>query len=335
MTNETQTKKVAVVILNWNGKKLLSQFLPSVVEHSENAAIYVVDNASTDDSVFLLQTQFPKVKIIQNKNNLGYAAGYNEALKTVNEPYWVLLNSDVEVTQDWLLPIVHLFENQAEAAIIQPKILDFHNKNQFEYAGAAGGFIDQFGYPFCRGRIFDHVEKDAGQYNDTRQIFWASGACFCIRKEVFQKLNGFDAHFFAYQEEIDLCWRAFNQNYKVMYCGASTVFHVGGGTFQQDNPQKTFFNFRNNLLMLVKNLPKASLFKIILFRLVLDGLAGIRFLMKGQLPHFYAILRAHFSFYQLLKITYSKRSQNINKNYYHQKSIVSQYFLKNINVFKD
>ena len=330
-----QNKKVAVVILNWNGAKLLSQFLPSVVQNSEEAQIYVVDNASTDESVFILQTQFPDIKIIQNRNNLGYAGGYNQALKNVKEPYFVLLNSDVEVTKNWLLPLINLFENNSDVAIIQPKILDFNNKNQFEYAGAGGGFMDELGYPFCRGRIFDSLEQDLGQYNDTRTIFWASGACFCIRKNVFDQLNGFDTSFFAYQEEIDLCWRAFNQHLKVMYCGLSTVFHVGGGTFKQDNPRKTYLNFRNNLLMLVKNLPKGQLFKIIFTRLILDGLAGIRLLFKGQLLHFIAILNAHFSFYAMLKQSYGQRIKNPRKKYFHQKSIVSQYFLKNIKIFQD
>ncbi|MEO8773952.1 MAG: glycosyltransferase family 2 protein, partial [Gelidibacter sp.] len=206
-------EKIAIVILNWNGKALLEQFLPSVIMHSEEAVIYVADNASTDDSVEFVASHYPTVKIIQNKENGGYAKGYNEALKHVDESIYCLLNSDVEVTENWLKPIAILFKTEAETSIIQPKILDYKNKDYFEYAGAAGGFIDKFGYPFCRGRIFDTLEKDRGQYNDTSQIFWASGACFFIRKSVFENLDGFDESFFAHMEEIDLCWRAYNTDY--------------------------------------------------------------------------------------------------------------------------
>ncbi|EAZ94525.1 b-glycosyltransferase, glycosyltransferase family 2 protein [Flavobacteria bacterium BAL38] len=328
-------KKIAVVILNWNGAKLLEQFLPSVIAFSNEATIYVADNASTDDSIEVIQNQFPLVKIIQNTDNFGFAKGYNEAFKFVEEEYYALVNSDIEVTENWLAPILNIFETQAETAIIQPKLLDFKKKSHFEYAGGAGGFIDQFGYPFCRGRIFDTVEEDKNQYDDEIDIFWATGACFFIRKEVYRKLNGFDDDFFAHQEEIDLCWRAFNLGYKAKYTSKSIVYHVGGATLNEGNPRKTFLNFRNSLLMLTKNLPKNQLFSIIFSRLCLDGLAGIQFILKGKFKHFWAIIKAHFAFYSLVNQFYKKRANNQNEKYYKIKSIVYRYFIKNGKVFAD
>lgn len=327
-------KKIAVVILNWNGASLLSQFLPSVLKYSEEATIYVADNASTDTSISLLKAQFPNVKIIQNEGNYGFAQGYNVALQQVEEPYYALVNSDIEVTENWLKPILTIFDNQKEVSIIQPKLLDFKNKDYFEYAGAAGGFIDQFGYPFCRGRLFNTIEKDVQQYDDERTIFWASGACFFIRKVVFRELNGFDGDFFAHQEEIDLCWRANNLGYKVKYTPLSVVYHVGGATLNNSNPKKTFLNFRNSLLMLLKNLPKKQLFPILFARLVLDGIAGLQFLIQGKFKHFFAILKAHFHFYHLISINLRKRGVVQSKKYFHTKSIVYLYFVKNIKVFK-
>jgi GT2 family glycosyltransferase len=326
-------KKIAVVILNWNGEKLLKQFLPSVISFSSEAKIYVADNASTDNSLEVIKNQFPSVTIIQNDANYGFAKGYNVALQNIEEKYLCLLNSDVEVTQNWLTPILSLFENNPEVGIIQPKILDYKNKAYFEYAGAAGGFIDKFGYPFCRGRIFDNVEKDNGQYDDEQTIFWASGACFFIRKDIFNQLNGFDDDFFAHQEEIDLCWRAINGGYKIKYTSKSVVFHVGGATLNEGNPRKTFLNFRNSLLMLLKNLPKKELFSIIFSRLCMDGLAGIQFVFKGKFKHSFAIIKAHFSFYSLINKTLKKRTSLQLKNYYYTKSIVYQYFVKNGKVF--
>ena len=326
--------KIAVVILNWNGMKLLEQFLPSVITNSAEATIYIADNASTDDSVSFVKENFPSVQIIQNGRNFGFAKGYNESLKNIKEPYLALVNSDIEVTKNWLKPILETFENDPQTAIIQPKILDFKNKTHFEYAGAAGGFIDQYGYPFCRGRIFETLEKDNGQYDDTIDIFWASGACFFIRNKVFQQLNGFDADFFAHQEEIDLCWRAFNSNYVIKYNGMSTVYHVGGATLNEGNPQKTFLNFRNSLLMLTKNLPKKSLFKILFLRLVLDGIAGIRLLSQGKPMHLIAILKAHFAFYSLFCKNYKKREKFQSKKYYKTKSIVYSYYIDNVKVFE-
>jgi len=319
--------KTAVVILNWNGAKLLQQFLPSVIQFSENATIYVADNASSDTSIEVLKSEFPSIKIIENAGNYGFANGYNEALKEVEEPYYAIVNSDIEVTKNWLQPIQAIFDNQPKTAIIQPKILDFKKKTHFEYAGAAGGFIDKFGYAFCKGRIFETLEEDSGQYDTETEIFWATGACFFIRKEVFRILNGFDSDFFAHQEEIDLCWRANNLGYIVKYCPNSVVFHIGGATLNKANPKKTFLNFRNSLLMLTKNLPKNKLVPIIFVRLILDGIAGIKFLFQGKISHVFAILKAHFHFYHLLRRNLKKRNQTQKTDYYYKKSIVWSYFV--------
>lgn len=326
-------KKIAVVILNWNGLKLLEEFLPSIVRFSAEATIYVADNASTDDSISFVKSAFPSIKIIQNTSNFGFAKGYNEALKFVEEDFYALVNSDIEVTENWLTPILEIFENQPETAIIQPKILDYKNKEMFEYAGAGGGFIDKYGFPFCRGRIFQSLEKDESQYNDEIEIFWASGACFFIRKEIFRKLNGFDEDFFAHQEEIDLCWRAFNLNYKVKYTGKSTVYHVGGATLKESNPHKTFLNFRNSLWMLTKNLPKKKLFPILFLRLSLDGQAGIHFAIQGKFTHLWAVLKSHFYFYLYLFKFLKKRESNQYANYYKVNSIVYYHFIKKGKVF--
>ena len=327
--------KIAVVILNWNGAKLLAQFLPSIVAYSKEATIYVADNASTDSSLKIVKEQFPTIKIIENDVNYGFAKGYNEALKMVEEEYYALVNSDIEVTENWLEPIITLFEKEKEIGIIQPKILDFKRKEFFEYAGAAGGFIDKYGYPFCRGRVFETLEKDTNQYDNETELFWASGACFFIRKDVFRKLNGFDEDFFAHQEEIDLCWRAFNLNYKTKYTFKSTVYHVGGATLKEGNPRKTFLNFRNSLLMLTKNLPKNNLISVLFTRMILDGIAGFQFILKGKFGHFLAILKAHFSFYGLIFKMLKKRNGLEKQNYYYTKSIVYNYFVKNGKVFEN
>jgi GT2 family glycosyltransferase len=326
-------KSIAVVILNWNGKQLLEQFLPFVIRYSDGAAIYVADNASTDDSVTFVASAFPEVKIIRNSKNYGFAKGYNECLKEVEEDIYVLLNSDVEVTENWLEPLLGLFETDEEIAIAQPKILDYYNRSHFEYAGAAGGFIDKYGFPFCRGRIFETIEQDMGQYDDDTDIFWASGACFFIRKKVFWELGGFDEDFFAHQEEIDLCWRAFNTNYKVRYCGKSHIFHMGGATLATSNPRKTYLNFRNSLWMMVKNVPAKQAFATFFVRLAFDGAAAFRFLTQGKLNHIWAILKAHYYFY--LKIFYfiNKRQSKQYKNYYKIKSIVWRYYAKNGKLF--
>lgn len=327
-------KKIAVVILNWNGAKLLEQFLPSVVAYSDEAKIYVADNASTDNSLEIIRSKFPQITIIKNDSNYGFAKGYNVALQQVEEDYYALVNSDIEVTPNWLSPILSIFDNEPNIGIIQPKILDIKNKAYFEYAGAAGGYIDQFGYPFCRGRIFDTIEKDQGQYNDDIEIFWASGACLFIRKDVYRALNGFDDDFFAHQEEIDLCWRAFNLGFKAKYTSKSVVYHVGGATLNEGHPRKTFLNFRNSLLMLTKNLPERKLFFLLFIRLCLDGLAGIQFILKGKFKHCWAIIKAHFAFYSLINKILKKRTGNKADNYYHCKSIVYQYFVKNGKVFE-
>ena len=262
--------KIAIVILNWNGKKLLEQFLPSVVNFSANVAeIYVADNASTDSSIAYVKEFFPSVKVIENAVNGGYAKGYNDALQAVNADVFCLLNSDIEVTENWLPPIISEFEKDENTAIIQPKLLDYKDKTKFEYAGAAGGFVDLYGYPYCRGRVFNDLEKDTNQFNDIKEIFWASGACLFIRASIYSKLGGLDEDYFAHQEEIDLCWRTQNIGYKVKYVGTSTVYHVGGATLQETNPHKTYLNFRNSLLNVVKNVPKKWFLFVIFSRLIL------------------------------------------------------------------
>ncbi len=326
--------KIAIVILNWNGTRLLEQFLPSILFYSKDTTIYLADNASTDNSIAFVKEHFPNIKIIENKTNYGFAKGYNEALQSVEEDIYVLVNSDIEVTENWLKPILTAFEEDQKTAIIQPKILDYKSKNYFEYAGAAGGFIDQYGYPFCRGRIFDTVEKDLGQYDTSIEISWATGACFFIRKDVFRELNGFDPDFFAHQEEIDLCWRALNKGHKIKYIWNSTVYHVGGATLQLGNPKKTYLNFRNSLLMLTKNLPKSSLYRILLVRMVLDGVAGLQFISKGKFSHFFAILKAHGSFYRMFLAHYKKRGNTQQVVYYKLKSIVYQYYIDGRKTFK-
>ena len=320
-------KKIAVVILNWNGTKLLEEFLPSIVRFSPQATVYVADNASSDDSVSFIRTTFPSVKIIQNTENFGFAKVYNEALKYIEEEYYALVNSDIEVTENWLSPILEIFENDSETSIIQPKILDYKNKSMFEYAGAGGGFIDKHGFPFCRGRIFQSIEQDLGQYDDTCAIFWASGACFFIRKEAYRNLNGFDEDFFAHQEEIDLCWRAFNLNYKIKYCGKSTVYHVGGGTLKKENPEKTYLNFRNNLSMMLKNLPLSKVFLILFFRLHLDGYAAFYLAYKNGWRFLWAVLKAHVYFYLQLPGSIKRRQKQQIDPYYQTKWLMFKHFL--------
>ncbi|MEZ4969854.1 MAG: glycosyltransferase family 2 protein [Flavobacteriaceae bacterium] len=328
--------RIAVVILNWNGEALLEKFLPSVTEFSDQADIYVADNASTDGSVAFLKRKYPKIGILQNSCNGGYAKGYNDALPHIDADIYCLLNSDVEVSKGWLDPIIKEFENNPSASIVQPKILDYKNKTHFEYAGAAGGFIDKFGYPFCRGRIFNELEADKGQYNDVKEIFWATGACMFIKKEVFLELNGFDEDYFAHQEEIDLCWRAKNKGHHVFYVGASEVYHLGGSTLSSMNPQKTFLNFRNSLYSLVKNLPGQKIFPRVLLRLVLDGLAGLNFIFQGRFRHSLAIMQAHFSFYKNFRSIYKKREKTyFMANYYTLKSIVWAYYINHIKFFNN
>lgn len=318
---------IAVVILNWNGVQLLEQFLPSIIAFSPEATIYVADNASTDESISFVEKHYPTIKIVKNTDNFGFAQGYNEALKHIDAEIYALVNSDIEVTANWLSTIIDTFKNEPQTAIVQPKILDFKNKKYFEYAGAAGGYIDKFGYPYCRGRLFETVEEDKGQYDDEREIFWASGACFFIRSYVYKELHGFDDDFFAHQEEIDLCWRAINKGYSIKYNYKSVVYHVGGATLKQGNPKKTYLNFRNSLLMLTKNVPKESLYAVLFSRMILDGIAGLQFIFQGKFSHFSAILKAHYSFYNLFSRTYKKRGSFQTKKYYNIKSIVYQYYV--------
>jgi len=308
--------KIAVVILNWNGQKLLEQFLPSVIQHSQDADIYVADNASTDESVSFLESNFPQIKIIKNQTNGGYAKGYNDALKHIEAEVFCLLNSDIEVTSNWLAAIHSEFKTSPTTAIIQPKILDYKKKSYFEYAGAGGGFIDKYGYAYCRGRIFNTIEKDENQYDDSIPIFWASGACFFIKKSTFEALHGFDESYFAHFEEIDLCWRAFNAGFITKYIGSSTVYHVGGATLNAINPKKTYLNFRNSLFTITKN-AHGFLFGIIFLRLILDGIAGLKFLFNLKLSHFTAVLKAHFNFYRNLpRLLKQRKALPKKKNYY-------------------
>lgn len=321
------SKKIAVAILNWNGKAWLEQFLPSVVQFSQNAEIYVIDNLSTDDSIDYLRTHFPSVHIIKNNQNLGFAGGYNEGLKHIEAEYYCLLNSDVEVSENWIEPVLELFETNSEISAVQPKILSFNNKNFFEFAGAAGGLIDNLGYPYCRGRVFDDLEEDKGQYNDETEIFWASGCCFFIRSKDFWEQKGFDERFFAHQEEIDLCWRLINSGKKIFYTGKSKVYHVGGGTLHKQSPQKTYLNIRNNLSMMLKNLPFPTLIGLIFFRLCLDGLAGVYFGFKNGFPHLWAVARAHFGFYAQLSGTWKLRQKHQKDHFYQSKWLIFKHFL--------
>ncbi|APQ18702.1 glycosyltransferase family 2 protein [Maribacter hydrothermalis] len=326
--------KIAVVILNWNGEVLLERYLPYVVKYSVDADIYVADNASTDSSIDYITKNHPSVKIIKNTENGGFAKGYNDALVNVDADIFCLLNSDVKVTSNWLVPIIEAFNRIPDAAIIQPKILDLLKKDHFEYAGAAGGFIDQLGYPFCRGRVFQTLERDNGQYNDIKEIFWATGACMFVKKNVFEELNGFDSDYFAHQEEVDFCWRAKNHGYKIMYVGTSTVYHLGGSTLSNMNPKKTYLNFRNSLFSITKNLPRRKAFTIIFLRLLLDGIAAIRFLFQLRFKHFFAIFRAHLSFYRQFRKMYKKREKTqFIRKYYATKSIVWSYFVNRISNF--
>lgn len=328
--------KLAIVILNWNGLTLLERYLPSVLEHSKGADVYVADNGSTDDSIVYVKEKHPEVKLILNPENWGFAKGYNEALKAVDADIFCLLNSDVEVTSGWLEPIMKFFEENEEASIVQPKILDLLKRDKFEYAGAAGGFIDQLGYPFCRGRIFQSLEIDEGQYNKATEIFWATGACMFIRREVFEILGGFDEDYFAHQEEVDLCWRAHNRGYKVFYVPEAKVFHLGGSTLSNMNPKKTYLNFRNSLFSITKNLPRKVAFLIILCRLFLDGIAALRFVFQLKFRHCFAILRAHLSFYRHFRIMYRKREKTVFvSKYYATKSIVWSYYVNQIRKFSD
>jgi GT2 family glycosyltransferase len=331
--------KVAVVILNYNTREFLEKFLPYVVTTDyENLEIVVADNASTDTSVQFVRFKYPWITVIQLDQNYGFTGGYNRALAQVQADYYVLLNSDVEVDRHWIKPMVEMVKANPKIAAIQPKLLAYHDRSAFEYAGAAGGFIDKYGFPFCRGRIFDSLEKDNGQYQDARKVFWASGAALFVHAPTYHAIGGLDEDFFAHMEEIDLCWRLQNSGHEVWVCPESIVYHVGGGTLQKTNPRKTYYNFRNGLLLLMKNLPKGKVFPVICMRLLLDHIAAYRFLFQGKLGDFKAIAAAHRHFLLHLKYWRSRRKVvDDNKAYYNEQvlkgSIVYRHFIKKCRIF--
>ena len=303
--------KIAIVILNWNGLKLFETYLPSVIRNSsaENVELFVADNGSTDNSIQLLNRKFPEFKIIDLKKNYGFAEGYNQALRKVEADYFVLLNSDVEVTPGWIEKIMQLFDKNPKIAAVQPKIISYEKPHAFEYAGAAGGFTDRFGYPFCRGRILNRMETDTGQYDKATPIFWTSGACMFVRAGAFREAGGFDGDFWAHMEEIDLCWRLKSKGYEIWYQPESVVFHLGGGTLSYGNPKKIYFNFRNNLFMLFKNLSQHKFKRIFFARMVLDGIAAVKFLVSFQFRGFWAVVKAHAAFYRNLPLLIKKRKE--------------------------
>ena len=336
--------KTAVVILNYNGATLMEEFLPSVI-HSVNgmdAEVIVADNASTDNSLEFLKTNHPKVRTIVLDKNYGFAEGYNRALAQIDAEYFVLLNSDVDVDAEWLKPLEFFMDNNPDVAACQPKILSQKNDKYFEYAGAAGGFIDKYGYPFCRGRLFNDVEPDVGQYDEQKDIFWSSGACLFIRKQDYEDVGGLDGDFFAHMEEIDLCWRLKNRGRRIVCIPSSVVYHVGGGTLAQGNPRKTFLNFRNNLLMLYKNLPSSRVNRILFIRMVLDGLAALAMLAKGDVKNFKSVLKAHKDFKALKKKFVAKREKEVSftdavgtHDEIYRRSIVLAYYLRGIRKFRN
>lgn len=330
--------KTAVVILNWNGKDFLRRFLPSVLQHSLGyAGVIVADNASSDGSVDFLKEAFPEVSIIENSENGGFAKGYNDALAQVDADYFILLNSDIEVTENWIQPVISLMESDPAIAACQPAIRSYNNPEKFEYAGAAGGFIDAFGYPFCRGRVFQQLESDHGQYNQPIEVFWATGACMFVRADVFRNNGGFDEDFFAHMEEIDFCWRVKHQGYKIMVCPQSKVFHIGGGTLPKRSSFKTYLNMRNNISMLYKNLPSERLFPVFAIRLILDGVAAFKFLVDGGFADFWAVVRAHMSFYRRYPVHRKKRLTIDHRKVscIYQGSIVMDHFLRGKNKFTE
>ncbi|WP_430814493.1 glycosyltransferase family 2 protein [Carboxylicivirga sp. RSCT41] len=335
--------KTAVVILNWNGRALLEKFLPIVVNNSRhpNVDIIVADNASSDDSVAFIKENFVNVGVIQLDINYGFAGGYNRALQQVNADYFLLLNSDIAPEPGWLEPLISVMDENSELGACMPKVRAYNEPDKFEYAGAAGGYIDMFGYPFCRGRILNRIESDKGQYNKPLSVFWATGAALMIRSELYLKSGGLDEAFFAHMEEIDLCWRLKSMGHAIKVIPSSEVLHVGGATLSQQNARKTYLNFRNNLLMLVKNLPSDRLLIILFFRMVLDGIAGLHFITTGELGHFTAVLKAHFSFYRMLPYAIRLRRQQAgfrlkkaHKEIYPQ-SIIWAFYIKGIRKFSE
>lgn len=304
----------AVVILNWNGQKMLERFLPSVTAHTQgDAEVIIADNGSTDDSLPFLQKHYPQLRVIRLDKNYGFAGGYNKALQQVDADYYVLLNDDVEVTPGWIEPVIAQMQQHPDTAICQPKLLMYDQRNTFEYAGGAGGYIDKYGYPFCRGRMFTTLEDDHGQYDTPSQIFWASGAAMFVRADVWRQLGGLDEDFFAHMEEIDFCWRAQNAGYRIEYCPHSVVYHVGGGTLPKSNPRKTYLNFRNNMALLYKNLPTQRLAWVIGSRIVLDYVAAFKFLLERKPKEFSAVVSAHRAFHQWVPRLKAKRQSLAQK----------------------
>ncbi|MBK5721636.1 glycosyltransferase family 2 protein [Dysgonomonas sp. Marseille-P4677] len=334
-------KKVAVVILNWNGKVLLEEFLPSVIKYTSypDVEIVVADNGSTDDSVEYLESAYPYINRILLPENYGFAEGYNKALKQIDAEYFVLLNSDVEVTDNWLLPMISYLDNNKDIVAAQPKILAQRNKRCFEYAGASGGFLDKYGYPFCRGRIFQVVEEDKGQYDKPMDVLWATGACLLIRSKDFFEVGGFDGSFFAHMEEIDLCWRLNCRGKRIVCLPSSVVYHVGAATLKIESPRKTYLNFRNNLIMLYKNLPQHKLKRVMILRLVLDYIAAFHFAVTGKYANAKEVIRAQKDFYYSRKMYSRARKENLEKRVVDEvvtiypKSILVAYHLKCIKFF--
>ncbi|HMM10951.1 MAG TPA: glycosyltransferase family 2 protein [Bacteroidales bacterium] len=322
-------KDIAVVILNYNGKRFLERFLADVVRFSPEADIVVADNASSDGSVDYLRQQHPEVHLLIHEKNFGYAGGYNQALNQLKHTYFVLLNSDIEVTEGWLTPLYAFMEQNQQVAACQPKLLSYADMAYFEYAGAGGGYIDKFGYPFCRGRIFQTIEPDEGQYDDVHEVFWASGACMFVRSVAFWNAGGFDADFFAHMEEIDLCWRMKHQGWKIMYVPQSKVYHIGGGTLPKISSRKTYLNFRNNLSMIYKNMPSSYFVYVIGSRLFLDVIASLKFLIEGGWGDFFAVWRAHAHFFRKLPWLQLKRNaikpRKVSRIY--GRNVVIDYFL--------
>lgn len=323
--------KVAVVILNWNGRKFLEEFLPAVIRHSrDEAEVIVADNDSKDDSIEFLEKNFPQIRVIRLDKNYGFAGGYNKALGQIDAEYYVLLNSDIEVTSGWIKPVIDMMEADEAIGAAQPRLLSYHDRHHFEYAGAAGGFIDKFGYPFCRGRIFQSVEEDNGQYDDPAEIFWATGACMFVKAELFHARGGLDEDFFAHMEEIDFCWRLKNNGYKVVYCPSSKVYHIGGGTLPKNNAQKTYLNIRNNMIMIYKNLPSDQLYKVYITRLFLDFVAAIKFFADGGFKDFWAVIKAHSHLLANFRRYHNKRERIEHRHVSRifRGSIVAEHYLK-------
>ena len=316
----------AVVILNHNGQKYLETFLPKAIQYTPQAEIIVADNASTDHSIEFLSKNFPEVKLIKFASNYGFSLGYNIALKQISAKYFVLLNSDVEVTPNWLVPILDFMEKHPDCAACQPKILSFKDKECFEYSGASGGYLDYFGYPFCRGRIFDTIEKDHGQYDDIQKIFWASGACLMIRSEVYFQVGGLDKDFFAHMEEIDLCWRIHTIGLQINVIPSSVVYHIGSGTLLRSNPFKSYLNFRNGLYLLLKNLPLSKLIFKLPIRIILDWMAVIKFLIEKKPEHSLAVIRAHL--YVTRKIVHTLKKRDKVSDVKHKRILVYEYYIK-------